>query len=337
MAFLFQRTPTSPWYIIDKKLDKTHIRLGHIEEDEAKIILGRYLQKDVRLRLNLPMPNAKINLQKLVDEYLEHAKFYKKPYTIYNEKNFLYNFCNQLDENKNLFGSRLIAHLKPHEVQHYCIHKNYKPHSVRLLVHSLKMAYEFAIEKEYLQDNPIKKIKKPAIEESLPKYIDFKVIKKLLNNIDGNAKDYYTILTYSGLRPSEARLLKVEDVKEDFFMVPKSKTGRFRSVPIHKEIKPIIKKLSKNKKKSEYLLLNKDGKPYTRHGFKKALQTAIKRADITETISPHRFRHSFATELLRRGVDLKTVQEILGHSKISTTEIYARVLPETLREKINVL
>ena len=337
MAFLHRRTPTSPWYIIDKKLEKKYIRLGHITENEAQIVLGRYIEKSDRLRLGLSVTPSKIYLNDLVEEYINSIRFQKKEYTIYNEKKFLNHFCTYKNGRDLPFGKRLIHTIEHEEIKKYCIEKKYKPRSIKLLLNSLNLAFELAIERNYITKNPVKKIKKPKVEKSIPKYLDFIIIKKLLDNMEGNVKDYYTILTYSGLRSSEARLLKVEDIREDFIMIPNSKSGEFRSVPIHENIKPIIKRLSKGKKKSDYLFINKDGKPYTRFGFQKTLQYAKKRAGITETISPHRFRHSFATELLRKGVDLKTVQELLGHSTIATTEIYARVLPETLREKINVL
>jgi site-specific recombinase XerD len=336
MAHIIKRKGSKVYRLIDRK-NKLDIKLGEISKAKAKEILEKYKQDQTYLRLGLPISPSELTLQELVDEYINSVKFYRKPYTIEKEKYCLDYFCKQLSENYNVFGERFIHTLKPEELERYYFSKDYKPNTVRILLNCLIKTYDYAVEKNYLPDNPIKGVKRLKMEESLPKYVDFKVIKNLLTHMEGNVRDYYNILAYSGLRPSEARLLKVEDIKGEFIMVPRSKTGKFRAIPIHENIRLVLKRLCKGKNLSEYLFINKDGKPYTRGGFQKTLKYAIKKAGIKEHVSPHRFRHSFATELLRKGVDLKTVQELLGHSTISTTEIYARVLPETLKTKINVL
>lgn len=338
MPYIFKKKTSDVYYLIDNTVKpKKWIKLGKIKKAEAKLCLSKYLTDQAYLRLDLPIPDSKITLKELVDEYIESAQVYKKEYTVKTEKNNLYQFCKQVSASGKTFGERMIYEISSGEIESYFFNKNYKPNTVRLHLHALDQVYKYAIKLKCLKLNPIDQVQRPKVEEALPKYVDFKIIKKFLNHLNGDAKDFYTILTYSGLRSSEARLLQVGNIHNDFIMIPRSKNGKFRSIPIHKSIKTMLKKLSKGKKASDYLFSHSNGDPFGKTVFRKALRRAIKDSKIEEKITPHVLRHSFATELLRKEVDLKTVKELLGHTNIATTEIYARVLPETLRKKINVL
>jgi integrase/recombinase XerD len=146
------------------------------------------------------------------------------------------------------------------------------------------------------------------------------------------------VLYGSGLRVSELASLKLAEVnRDDGFLVCRGKGGKERIVPLGRSACEAIKSYLATARplddadSREELFLSRRGRPFTRQGLWKLLRQHAAKAGLSEKISPHVLRHTFATHLLERGADLRSVQLMLGHSQITTTQIYTHVTRERLR------
>ena len=206
--------------------------------------------------------------------------------------------------------------------------------------------YRFLVEEKVIKNDPTRIIDLPKSGLKLPDVLSFKEVERVLNTPDINkpigARDAAMIelLYAAGLRVSELVNLKVQDVNlEACFVRVFGKGSKERVVPIGlyaKEkidfyIKTFRAKLLKNVA-SPHLFVARAGKPMTRQGFWKLLRKYGQKAGIIRKIKPHSLRHSFASHLLEGGADLRSVQIMLGHVDISTTQIYTHVAREHLKK-----
>jgi integrase/recombinase XerD len=206
--------------------------------------------------------------------------------------------------------------------------------------------YRFLVEEKVIKNDPTRIIDLPKSGLKLPDVLSFKEVERVLNTPDINkpteARDAAMIelLYAAGLRVSELVNLKLQDVNlEACFVRVFGKGSKERVVPIGlyaKEkidfyIKTFRAKLLKNVA-SPYLFVARAGKPMTRQGFWKLLRKYGQKAGIIRKIKPHSLRHSFASHLLEGGADLRSVQIMLGHVDISTTQIYTHVAREHLKK-----
>ena len=181
--------------------------------------------------------------------------------------------------------------------------------------------------------------------KKLPNTLDEEDIDKLLKIKLNDAFSYRNkamleLMYATGLRVSELVNLKIHDIDLDMALVQTmGKGNKERIIPIGDYALYYIKEYLINyrdsmlkKEYNDYLFLNNHGKKMTRQGFFKILQKLAKENEIKKDFSPHTLRHSFATHLLNHGADLRSIQELLGHSDISTTQIYTHVSNRQLRE-----
>lgn len=211
---------------------------------------------------------------------------------------------------------------------------------------TLRGFYRFLVEEKVIGNDPTRIIDLPKSGLKLPDVLSFKEVEQLLNTPDINkpigSRDaaMIEVLYAAGLRVSELVNLKVHDVNlEACFVRVFGKGSKERVIPIGlyaKEkvdyyIKTFRSKLLKNVA-SPYLFVARAGKPMTRQGFWKLLRKYGQKAGIIRKIKPHSLRHSFASHLLEGGADLRSVQIMLGHVDISTTQIYTHVVREHLKK-----
>jgi len=210
---------------------------------------------------------------------------------------------------------------------------------------SIKAMFNKGIEWNYLRNNPFAKVKLPKRQEANPTFINANELEKILNKIEKQfVKDITEISFYSGMRLGEATFLKWGNISlnqntitignENFT----TKTRRTRSVPIHPRVKEIIERLKGAKRqnnKDEFLFRKKGNQPFTASYISKQFKKACRDAGMDEAIHYHSLRHSTGSLLAQKGVSLYTIQKILGHTKITTTQIYAHLQIDTLREAIN--
>jgi len=217
--------------------------------------------------------------------------------------------------------------------------------SLARLISSLKSFYKFLILDGILKKNPAVNLSSPKTWFVLPQFLTLKEVELLLGQPDeGDVrglrdKAMLELLYATGLRVSELVSLKPKDLNlKDGFLLCRGKGNKERIVPLGgSAMKALRKYLAKARPKlmkqpDESLFLSRRGKAFTRQGFWKLLKSYAQKAGLEMKISPHTLRHSFATHLLERGADLRSVQLMLGHSQITTTQIYTHVSRERLRQ-----
>ena len=218
------------------------------------------------------------------------------------------------------------------------------------IISGLKSFFNYLIFEDYRETNPLELIESPRIGRKLPDTLTTKEIDLLINVIDlshpqGERNRAIIETLYScGLRVSELTELKISDLffEEDFIKVT-GKGNKQRFVPISELTKKYINTyknhirihLTPLKDDVDILFLNRRGKKLTRAMIFTIVKTLTKQANIQKKISPHTFRHSFATHLLENGADLRSIQQMLGHESITTTEIYMHVDRSHLKEVLD--
>jgi len=227
--------------------------------------------------------------------------------------------------------------------------KNKKKNSSRTLARSLaaiRQFYLFLSDTFVEMENPTEKIESPHIEKSLPDFLSIVEVNKLFSLISESSsyelrdKTIFELLYSCGLRISEAVELKVGDVDlENSVLTVLGKGERERMVPIGEEAKRLIKKYLNDSRpvilssrESDYLFISKKGSMLNRKSAWRLLKNYVERTNIKKNITPHTLRHSFATHLIENGADLRSVQELLGHIDISTTQIYTHMAKEQLQK-----
>ena len=216
-------------------------------------------------------------------------------------------------------------------------------------ISSIKSFFKYLVEDEVREDNPATLLEGPKLGLYLPDTLSFEDVEKIINAININTDlgkrnlCMIEVLYGCGLRVSELIDLKISNInfKESYLKV-EGKGDKSRFVPLAKFTSNLIKEYinevrSKgkiNKKHEDFVFLNSRGSAMSRVIVFIIIKELTEKAGIRKKISPHTFRHSFATHLLQNGADLRYIQEMLGHSSITTTEIYTHLKNEELRDVI---
>ena len=216
---------------------------------------------------------------------------------------------------------------------------NKKSRSQARSISALKSFFNYLLFEGEIHSSPINDIESPKIENKLPEVLTEDEIKRLISSVNLDSefgqrnKTIIEVLYGTGIRVSELIELKLSNIffKENILKVT-GKGNKERFVPLGKiaiiEIKKYLNnrdKLKINSKFSDILFLNRYGRQLTRSMIFKVINDSSKNAGIDKKISPHTLRHSYATHLLKNGADLRTIQLILGHENITTTEIYTHL------------
>ena len=213
-------------------------------------------------------------------------------------------------------------------------------------VAAAKSFFGFMVDEGNLKDNPTQNVGSPRVGKSLPKPISISWVRRLLEEPAKlptpeakRDKAMLDLLYASGMRVSELVSLNLGDVDTEGGSVRCFGKGhKERLIPIHPQaassvaeyIKEVRPHLAHNKDEPA-LFLNPRGERLTRQGFWQKIKEYAKSANLDTQISPHTLRHSFATHMLSGGADLRSVQELLGHANISTTQVYTRLTTEHIR------
>lgn len=222
---------------------------------------------------------------------------------------------------------------------------NINSKSISRNISTLKSFYKFLLQRNEINKNPMIAISQPKNPKKLPKVLSEEEINKLLEfnvktQYDYRNKAMLELMYSSGLRVSELINLKVTDIDIDMSLVRVfGKGSKERVIPIGDYSLNILKEYiiyHRNtflkKSPSPYLFLSSRGDKMTRQAFFKTLKKIATIQGIKTEFSPHTLRHSFATHLLKYGADLRSIQELLGHSDISSTQIYTHITNQKLKE-----
>lgn len=278
---------------------------------------------------------------------------------------YILNFCNYLLIEKKYSSNTIESYKRdlikffeyidkePKEIKLNDIHNFLKlldeeklsEKSIARNISCLKSFYKFLLIEKAINHNPMDEIDVPKVRKSLPKALTEEEINALLeipliDNFSYRNKAMLELLYATGMRVSELINLTLLDIDLDSATVRTlGKGSKERIIPIGdyalKYLSIYINEYRNKLLKHEinnYLFLNNHGKKMTRQGFFKILKKRSQEVGIKKELSPHTLRHSFATHLLNHGADLRSIQELLGHSDIGTTQIYTYVSNEHLKE-----
>lgn len=210
---------------------------------------------------------------------------------------------------------------------------------------SIKALFHFMAQEGIVKKDITDGLKAPKIEKKMPEILTMDEVIRLLEQPSGNShkeirdKAMLELLYATGIRVTELITLKVSDVNLPMSFIICRDAHKERVIPFGKAAKEaLVRYLTEAReqmiedKSSDILFCNFSGAPMSRQGFWKLIKFYAKKAGITADITPHTLRHSFAAHLVENGADLRSVQEMLGHSDISTTQIYANMNHNRIRE-----
>lgn len=279
--------------------------------------------------------------EKYIEEFIDYLRFEKK----YSE-NTISSYKRDLNKT-NTYIKKDFAKLNKKDIQNYIqkISKSENASSVSRCISTLKSFYKFLELNKYTNTNPLTTISNPKARKSLPKVLSEEEVDKLLDinlktDFDYRNKAMLELMYSSGLRVSELINLNVNDIDLSNASVRIfGKGSKERIIPLNDYAIDALNNYILNHRRSlfkhsesNYLFLNNHGNKMTRQGFFKILEKIAKEKGIKSELSPHTLRHSFATHLLKHGADLRSIQELLGHSDISTTQIYTHITSERLQK-----
>ncbi len=231
--------------------------------------------------------------------------------------------------------------------------KDYKAKTIARRLASIKSLFKYLISSEQISNNPSINIKTPKVVKKLPNFVDIKVIDKLMKTpntkTDKGLRDRAILeLFYStGIRLSELANLDLSSItinknnngKENYIIRVLGKGSKERIIPFGNEAKNWIDKYLKTRGFSIHsglgnlpLFANSKEQPVAYSTIKRRIRNYIKLVAEGEGLGPHILRHSFATHMIDRGADIRSVQELLGHSSLSSTQIYTHIKPERMKK-----
>ncbi|MBG9979834.1 site-specific tyrosine recombinase XerD [Facklamia sp. DSM 111018] len=225
----------------------------------------------------------------------------------------------------------------------------YASSSTSRMLSTLRQFFLFLLKEGLIEQNPMQLIQGPKQEKNLPHSLTMEQVDQILNAPDLTSligirdRAILEVMYATGLRVSELTQLKIADLHLDLgFIQTIGKGNKERIIPLGDEavfwikeylqdVRPVFA-AKKTAIQTPILFLTERGKFFTRQGIWKNLKKYVQVAGLNQSVSPHMLRHSFATHLLENGADLRMVQELLGHSDISTTQIYTHISKHRLQE-----
>ena len=248
----------------------------------------------------------------------------------------------------NKFVNKTINNIDDSDIKNYLKYLKDNKHNERSIARntsSLRSFYKFLIINKHVKTNPMENITSIKLSKKLPDILTIDEINKILDikitdNYSVRNKAMLELIYAAGLRVSELINLKTYDIDiEENIVRTIGKGSKERIIPIGEYATNALNSYLSirytflKKEINDYLFLNNHGKKMTRQGFFKIIKKLVQDNNIKKDISPHTLRHSFATHMINNGADLRTIQELLGHSDISTTQIYTHVSTEKLKQE----
>ncbi len=285
-------------------------------------------------------------MKEYLDMYIDYLKNVKKA-----SNNTVLSYKRDIEKMIKYFNEQGITELKKINTTNmnsyilYLEKNNQATSTISRYVASVKAFYMFLRDEGHITNVPTKDMKPPKIEKKLPEVLSVEEMLKLLEQPNTDTvkgirdKAMLELLYATGIRVSELISLKVSDVNLEMSYIQCEQSKKSRIVPFNDEARRAISLYLKKARpvfvKDELnlnLFTNCSGEPMSRQGFWKLIKNYGEKAGITEPITPHMLRHTFAAHLVANGADLHSVQEMMGHSDVSTTQIYAAMTSNRIRE-----
>ena len=281
----------------------------------------------------------------LIEEYLNYIKNIRSysDNTISGYQNELAKFQNYLEEHcidfKKITKDEIWEYLK------YLDTLKYSNTSISRHISALRSFYNYLKQKEIIENNIFKTIRNPKIKRKLPNVLNYEEIHELFEFKECNTpkecltRALFELFYATGLRISELVSIKLEDInfsEQSLRVLGKGK--KMRIVYFGEYARDALTdylsiRKTLQKKPTDYLFLNLHGNPMNRRTAEEIIYKRVEEVSLNHHISAHTLRHTFATHMLENGADIRTVQELLGHEKLSTTQIYTHLTSDYLRQE----
>ena len=241
-----------------------------------------------------------------------------------------------------------INHLDVRVYLSYLTDERYSRNSISRKIASLRSFYQYLLKEEVIKENPFSYVHLKKKNLKLPRFFYENEMQVLFDSVKGEKpldlrnQALLEVLYGSGIRLSECSNLKLAEIDFDSeVMLIHGKGNKERYAPLGSFAQDALQEyfekgrkvlMDKYHKSHDYVFVNHHGEPITPTGIEYVLNQVIKKSSLDSSIHPHMLRHTFATHLLNNGADMRTVQELLGHANLSTTQIYAHVTKESLQK-----
>ena len=291
-------------------------------------------------------------MEQYIKEFMDYlvAEKNASPHTLKSYLNDISQFKDFLKESGHAGESSTIDSIDRLAIRSYLgflYDKRFSASTMRRKLSTLSSFFRFLCREDYLQKNVVKSVPAPKMENKLPCFLSVDEMFRLIDLPDGEGflvvrdRAMMEFFYSTGVRISELVSLKIEDVDRTAKMVKVlGKGGKERLLPFGEKCGEALDKYEKarydkiiaTKENCEYLFLNHRGKGITTRGVRKIIGKYVTTGNFSGKVSPHSIRHSFATHLLEGGADLRSIQELLGHSSLSTTQKYTHLTIDKLVE-----
>ena len=284
-------------------------------------------------------------MEEYITKFIEYLNFEKKysDYTISSYEKDLDDYIKYLNDKKLKYDK-----LEYKDVVDYIIYlkgKKLEATSVNRHLSSIRSFYKYLIDNKITSSNPFKLVRGPKKEKKLPNYLQYDEFVDLINTCDETPlgirnRMILELLFATGVRVSELVSIKLTDIDfKDRSIKITGKGKKDRIVYFNKVCQEVMSNYVINArqellkgKRNDYLIINHLGNKITSRGVQDIIEKILVKSSIKHKISPHTLRHTFATLLLKEGMDIREVQELLGHERLETTSIYTHVTNEELRK-----
>lgn len=256
-------------------------------------------------------------------------------------------FVHYLEEEQEAMNIRDVERIHIVSFMAYAKLEKKSPRTIARYMASLRSFFHFLLHEKIANRDPMIQIETPKQAQTLPKILNLDDVEKLLEAPDASNplgmrdRAMLEVLYATGLRVTELVRLQLDDLHLEMgFIQTIGKGDKERIIPLGKTATTVLERylefgrprLRRTSERNDVVFLNHHGRGMTRQGFWKNLKQIASKAGIDKPITPHTLRHSFATHLLENGADLRSVQELLGHADISTTQIYTHVTKARLKD-----
>lgn len=263
--------------------------------------------------------------------------------------NTVTSYCHDVDEFLKYVGceSAKVSSEQVKEYLGFVASKGLSKRSTARLLSSLRSYFDWCVEEGEVKENPCDRVDAPKLGKYLPAVLSLEEVTAILESVDlkkpfgKRDRAILEVLYGCGLRVSEAANLRISHVfLDEGFVKIIGKGDKQRLVPLGEVAADAIRAylperpVPHERRYEDYLFLNRFGKPLSRISIFNLVKNQAMAAGIRKEISPHTFRHSFATHLIENGADLRIVQEMLGHESILTTEIYTHIDTQTWHQSV---
>ena len=318
---------------------RTTVSTGTASKQEAERFLASF---NPEVKKEAPIKKTSIKLSSFIAEYKSYVK------NTYSEKYLTKAVTPSFNRLQAFLPDSPLEYITSKNIDQFISSVYAKSKFAASLYHrTLKAAFNKAVIWNYIQENPFNKIKSPKVVKSFPVYLSEAELILILNKTEDQLlKDIFTTAYYTGMRLNELLSMKWNwiDFNQEIITIKISddfntKNKKERIIPIHPKIKKIFLRYFPipGNTKCSFIFFRKSGIKLNGEFISKQFKKAVRSAELNDDIHFHSLRHSFASNLVQRGVSLYVVKELLGHEDIKTTQVYSHLTQDSLSMAVNFL